>query len=205
MCVALAGDRIVGRRERLPAWKLIASRILRNAAPAGVRPRAIEAATSLWRRRSAVSRLDQSPAVKFWSQAHFAPDSSSVPAARILLVIVVVIPIVAAVAIPTMVVGHLAVTAIPVAFIEALPIMTRFHPAGSCVCRPSPVSVVPLIVFAHRIPVARDPRIAGARSSRLNSNGAHRWRRPDSHPDGQLREGGSRRQHSQCNQFDLHD
>src|ERR1041385_9574502 len=87
--------------------------------------------------------LDQSPAVKFWSEAEFAPDSSSVPAARILLVIVVVIPIVAAVAIPTMVVGHLAVTAIPVAFIEALPIMTRFHPAGSCVCRPSPVSVVP--------------------------------------------------------------
>ena len=82
----------------------------------------------------------------------------------------VVIPIVAVAAVPAMVVGNLAVAATPVPFIEAPAIMTRFHPAGSCVCRPCPVAVVPLIVVAHWIPVAPYPGITFAGTSWLNSN-----------------------------------
>jgi hypothetical protein len=86
------------------------------------------------------------------------------------------------------VVADLAAVAIPVAGIVALSIMTRFHPARAAVRWTSPVSIVPLIVAAHRVPIARYPGIAFTRTSRLNPNDAHRWRRANSHSDGKLSE-----------------
>ena len=126
---------------------------------------------------------------------------------KVLLVVVVaiVVAVVVAVAVPAMVVRDLAPIAIPVAFIEAFSIMTRLNPARASVRWTGPVSVVPLIVVADRIPVARYPGIAGAGTSWLNPEHTYLWRRADSHSDGELREDGPRSRQHQHNQFSFHD
>lgn len=102
-----------------------------------------------------------------------------------LLVVVVAIEVpVVAVAVSAVVVGNVAAIAIPVAGIVALAIVTGFHPAGTRVRRTGPVSIVPFIVVANWVPVARYPGIAFTRASWLNSNHTHWWRRANSHPDG---------------------
>jgi hypothetical protein len=79
----------------------------------------------------------------------------------VLLMIVVVIEIpVVAVTVAAVVVADLAMIAIPISCIIALPIMTGFYPARAGVHWTSPVSVVPLVVVSHRVPVAGYPRIA---------------------------------------------
>src|SRR6266566_9952367 len=72
----------------------------------------------------------------------------------------IVVPVVVAPAVPTMVVAELAVVAVPVAFKVELAIMTRLHPMCAGVSGTGPVSVVPFIVVAHRVPVAPYPGIA---------------------------------------------
>src|SRR5579864_5844864 len=86
------------------------------------------------------------------------------------VLIAIVIPVVITVSVPAMVVPDLAAIAIPVALIVAVSIMTRFHPACARVHWPGPVSVVPLIVVAHRVPVAAYPGIIGAGAPWLNPN-----------------------------------
>src|SRR5882724_5509188 len=88
--------------------------------------------------------------------------------------------------VPAMVVARLASIAFPVTFIVLLSIVMRHHPLCSGICGTSPISVVPLIVVAYRIPVAGYPRILCARTSRLNPHDAHRRRGADSHSDGEL-------------------
>jgi hypothetical protein len=82
----------------------------------------------------------------------------------------IVVPVVVPVAVPTMVVAELAVIAFPIAFEVALSVMMRLHPTRAGVRRTGPVSVVPLIVVAHWIPVAPYPGITFAGTSWLNSN-----------------------------------
>src|SRR5258708_37120859 len=77
--------------------------------------------------------------------------------------------------VPFMVVGDMAAIAIPVAFKVTLSVVMRFHPMGAGVHRTDPVSFVPLIAAAHRIPVAPYPRIAGAGTLRLSPSSTGRW------------------------------
>src|ERR1051325_10743784 len=121
------------------------------------------------------------------------------------IVVSIVIAIVVLVAIPAVVMANLAVFSIPVAFIIPLSIMTGFHPMRARVCRTSPVSVVPLIMVAHRVPITGDPGIAGAGTARLNPDHPRRRRRADSHSDGKLRKDRSHRYQRQRNQFCFHD
>jgi hypothetical protein len=110
------------------------------------------------------------------------------------LVTVVVAAVIAiVVTIPAMVVGDSTAIAIPIAFIEKRSIMMRFHPVCADVCWTGPVSIVPLVMVAHRVPVAPHKGIAGAGTSRLNPDYPRPRRRPDSHSDGKLREHSSRR------------
>ena len=125
-----------------------------------------------------------------------------------LLVVVVVaieVPIVVVVLVPAMVVGDVAAVSIPVTVKVALSIVMRLHPVCAGVCRAGPVSLVPLVVAAHWIPVASNPGIAFARAARLNSDNAGRRRRADPHSNGYLREDSSRCQQHQHNQFGFHD
>src|SRR5258708_40109585 len=97
--------------------------------------------------------------------------------------------------VPFMVVGDMAAIAIPVAFKVTLSVVMRFHPMGAGVHRTGPVSFVPLIAGAHRIPVAPYPRIAGAGTLRLYPYYTGRRRRADSYSGGNLSQDGSRRPH----------
>jgi len=115
----------------------------------------------------------------------------------LVVVVAIVVPVVVLVLVPLMVVGDLALVAVPVAFMVHLAIMVRLHPVRAAVRRTSPVSVVPLIVTAHRVPIARNPGIAFPRTAWLSPFYAQRRRRADSHSDGQLGEDGTRRQQHQ--------
>ncbi len=95
--------------------------------------------------------------------------------------------------VPFMVVGDMAAIAIPVAFKVTLSVVTRFHPTGAGISGTCPVSLVPLIVVSHRIPVARNPQTSGAGTPRLYPYYTGRRRRADSYSDGNLSEDGSRR------------
>jgi hypothetical protein len=104
-----------------------------------------------------------------------------------------------------MVVLDLAVITIPVAFMEAFSIMPGFYPACAVVRWTRPVSIVPFIVVAHRVPVASDPGIVRPGASGLNPEYTYRWRRADSHANGKLSENRSSREQHQNHQFSLHD
>ena len=121
------------------------------------------------------------------------------------VVIVIEVPVVAAFAVPTMVVVDSAAIAFPVACEVALSVMMRLHPACTRVHRTGPVSVMPSIVVAVRIPVASYPQIISAGAWGMNSQYAYRWRRPDSHSEGNLCEHGSHRQQQQKHQLLNHD
>lgn len=117
------------------------------------------------------------------------------PSIEVLLVVVIAIEVpISAVAVAVVVVGDPAAIAVPVACIVALSIMTRFHPVCICISRAGPVSVMPPIVPANRVPVAPYPGIALTRASRLDPDHARSWRCADSYTNGYLTEDGSRRQ-----------
>ena len=107
------------------------------------------------------------------------------------------IPIVVVVAVPAVAVGivgvaGLIVAALPVSRVISPAVMVGRYPDGAGIRRASPVSSMPLIVVAHRIPVTRYKRIPGTRASRLNSHDAHRRRRTNSDSHGELRKGSPR-------------
>ena len=108
------------------------------------------------------------------------------------------------VAVPMMIVFTPATVTVPVTEEEPLSVVTRRHPPCARIRRTCPISSVPSIVVAHRVPVAPYPNIAGPRTSRLNPN-ADRRRRADSHPDGKLSEDSACRQQHQYKQFGFHD
>jgi hypothetical protein len=113
------------------------------------------------------------------------------------VVFAVEIPVVVTIAIPAMIVGSSAVVAVPVALEVALAIVTRFHPSCTGVGRTGPVSVVPSVVVACRVPVASYPEIVIARTLGLNSHYTDRRGRADCHTDGDLSEDSSRSQQRQ--------
>jgi hypothetical protein len=117
----------------------------------------------------------------------------------LVIMVPVEVPIVVMIPVPAMVVRGVAVIAIPIAFKEALSIMMRFHPTRAGVGRTGPISLVPLIVAAYRVPVARYPGIIGPGTSWLNPKDTGRRRRADSYSDGNLSEDSSRCQEHQDN------
>jgi hypothetical protein len=122
------------------------------------------------------------------------------------VLVAIEVPILLVAAVPAMVVPDLAAIAFPVSFIESLSIVARRHPMRTGIGRTGPVSLVPLIVVTHRIPVAPNPGIPGAGASGLHSLYACRWRGADSHSDRKLSESTSRsQQRRQYNQFGFHD
>src|ERR1035441_5930957 len=126
-------------------------------------------------------------------------------AVPVVLIVVIVVPVAALFFIPFMVVGNLAMIAIPVAVKVLLAIMMRCHPRGAVVGWTGPVSLVPLVAVAHRVLVAGYPNIPCARTWWLHPHYTVRRRRPDSHSDGNLSEDRSRGPQHQYKQFNLHD
>lgn len=86
------------------------------------------------------------------------------------VVVAIEVTVMVAAPVPAMVVRDLAALAFPVTLKEAPVIMMRRYPACAGVRWTRPVSVVPLIVPAHWVPVARYPRIAGAGTASLSPN-----------------------------------
>jgi hypothetical protein len=101
---------------------------------------------------------------------------------------VVVMKIAVVIAIPLVVVFHAAVGPVPVARKIELSVMTRRDPGCALIRRSAPVSLMPLVVAANRIPVAIHKGITRTRTYRLNANDPRLGRRSDSDSDGKLRE-----------------
>ncbi len=76
------------------------------------------------------------------------------------MAIVVVFEVAVVGTIAVVVVTYPAVIAIPITCEVLLPVMVRLHPMCAGIGWTRPVSVVPLVMSAYRIPVAANPHIA---------------------------------------------
>src|ERR1017187_1273218 len=117
----------------------------------------------------------------------------------------IVVPVVVLMFVPFMVVGNLAMLAIPVAVKVLLAIMVRCHPGGAGVGWTGPVSFMPLVAVAHGVLVAGYPNIPFAGTWWLHPHYTVRRRRADSDADGNLSEDRSRGQQHQYKQLNFHD
>ena len=93
--------------------------------------------------------------------------------------IAIVVALVIPMFVPLMIVREMAPIAVPVSFKESLSIVTGRYPACAFISRLRPISIVPFVMVAGRIPVARDPKIPGAGTSRLYPDDTGRWRCAD--------------------------
>jgi hypothetical protein len=113
------------------------------------------------------------------------PDASApdelvpVPMAVVVVVVVVAIVPAPAIAVPVVIVLEAPAVAFPVPLEESTAIMMRHDPARSRIWRPGPISVVPLVVMADRIPVALDPDVLGGGTRGQNADYTGWWRRAD--------------------------
>ena len=121
------------------------------------------------------------------------------------VVIAIVISLVIPMFVPLMIVGEMASIAVPVTFEESLPIVTGRYPACAFIRRSRPISIVPFVMVAGRIPVACDPRIPGARTPRLYPDDTRGWRCADPDSNRNLGEERSSGQQHQYAQFSFHD
>ena len=99
----------------------------------------------------------------------------------VVVMIVVILPAITVaimVPVPVMVVLEVAARTIPIAGIEALAIVARTDPARAFIRRTSPITAVPNVTAADRVPVAFDPAVFGfgAGADRTDCVDA-RWRR----------------------------
>ena len=90
------------------------------------------------------------------------------------------------VAVPAVVMFKPTAISFPVTPKELLPIMMRHDPAGFRVRRSSPITVMPLVMVPHRIPITLYPHKLGAWSSRQNANHAGSGWRANSDPNRDL-------------------
>jgi len=105
----------------------------------------------------------------------------------IVFILTIAVMIALVVVVPAMVVVDPAALAFPVAVKESFSVVASRHPAGTFVRRPSPITFVPPVVPAHRIPITRYPHELRAGSLRQNANHASRRRRTDSDSNRNLR------------------
>src|SRR5215469_17417648 len=92
-----------------------------------------------------------------------------------LFVFAVIVKIPVAITIPVMVVLNSTSPPAPVAHKVSLAIVVRWDPIGSFIGRHRPVTLMPPIMVADRIPVAFHPYIIGSRWWRLNNHTRRRW------------------------------
>jgi hypothetical protein len=88
--------------------------------------------------------------------------------------------------IPVMVVVDVAARAVPIARIEATAFMARSNPARSSIGRASPITFMPAIVAADRVPVAANPHEIGCGLRGHDDHGARGWWRADLNADRNL-------------------
>ena len=81
----------------------------------------------------------------------------------------------AVVLIPTVIMIHAAVFPFPIAIEEAFTIVVRAHPMGAGVWWARPISVVPSVFTAYRVPVAIHPRVVRARCNGPDANYSRWW------------------------------
>jgi hypothetical protein len=112
------------------------------------------------------------------------------------VIIVVVIPpaiaVAITVAIPVMIMVEAAAVTVPVTAVELAALIARSDPCGAGIRRPSPISSVPTISMAYRIPITVDPIIIRARGNGANTHHAGTWWRTNSNSHGYLRTVGRR-------------
>jgi hypothetical protein len=85
--------------------------------------------------------------------------------------------------IPVVIMRILAMISIPVAAIEVLSIVMRWHPSSTPIWWPSPISFMPLIVLSYWIPIAVNPHILATRTDRVNVYDTRRRWRTNSDPN----------------------
>jgi len=94
--------------------------------------------------------------------------------AVMITVVTAVVPV--PVMVPTVIMFNPAAMYLPVALKEPLPIVVPRHPASSLVGRLSPITVMPLVIPSHGIPIALDPNELRSWWRRLNVDHAgRRW------------------------------
>jgi hypothetical protein len=77
-----------------------------------------------------------------------------------------------------MVVFKSATVAFPISLEELLSIVVGPHPSGARIRWSSPISFVPLVASAHRIPITINPNVVGAWTYRPNPHDPGSRRRP---------------------------
>ena len=103
------------------------------------------------------------------------PNGSGISCGAPLVAVMIAI-ITIAVPIPMMIVLAATVIAFPIAFVEALAIMTGHHPHSTGIGRARPVSVMPPVMVAYRIPVGVHPNEPRSRSHRPDPyDSRRRW------------------------------
>lgn len=111
----------------------------------------------------------------------------AVMVAMIAVMVVAVAPVVAvSIPVPMMIVLKPTAAAFPIAFEEPLAVMMGRHPYGARIRRAGPISVMPPVVVANRIPVALNPCPLRTGTGRQNSNHAWGWRGADLDADGEV-------------------
>ena len=99
----------------------------------------------------------------------------------IVIPIAVPVPVAVAVSIPVVIVLEAAAVTVPVALEELLPIVMGRNPARPSVGRPGPVSFMPPVMAAYRIPITIHPKIIRTRRRGPHSNDAGRGRRTNAY------------------------
>ncbi len=119
-------------------------------------------------------------------------------------IVLVLMEIAVALAVPAMVVFDAAVFALPVAIEKPCAVMMWSYPNRTTVGRPSPIARVPPVVMSHRIPISIYPDEARPGSDGSDRKRAWRRRRSDLNPDGNLAEGNPSSQQNEREQFLVH-
>ena len=103
------------------------------------------------------------------------------------VVLVALIPVVVAVVmmIPAVIVLDAPAVSSPVALVELAAFIAGTDPIRAWVRSPSPITLVPLVMVSHRIPVSIDPYIARTGTSGNDANDRRRGR-PNSYSDRNL-------------------
>jgi hypothetical protein len=121
-----------------------------------------------------------------------------------LMAVMVAMIITVAVPIPMMIVLAATVIAFPIAFVETLAIMTGHRPHSTGIGRARPVSVMPPIMMAYRIPIAFHPNEPRCRSDRPDANDSRRRRWADADSNRYLSEQDSSHEEQERQQLLCH-
>ena len=79
-------------------------------------------------------------------------------------VVMIVSPVVSTIVIviPPVIVIDVAAAVLPIPLIVAAAVVVRLHPVGAVKRRTCPIAVMPLVMFALRVPVPFDPEVIRA-------------------------------------------